>query len=56
MSRYYNLFMIDQYVFGDVSGLPNFELNLVRYLSLQRLILRFPLPDEVTSIYYNLLD
>ena len=26
------------------------------YLSLQRLILRFRLLDEVTSIYYNLLD
>ena len=52
-----NLFMIDQYVFGVVSGLSNFELNFARsLLLLQRLILCICLLDEVTSPYYNLFD
>ena len=52
-----NLFMIDQYVFGDLLGLSNIELNLAGCLYFASTInFLYSLLDEETSPYYYLLD
>ena len=49
--------MIDQYVFGDLLGLSNIELNLAGCLYFASTInFLHSLLDEETSPYYYLLD